>query len=287
MHKLHKLLCSIPALLCLNVSEPMAQNRPWEFTLPFQQATIQYTITGMENGSETLYITDSGDVRATHQETTSSMMGMTVKSHSIEITTPRWITTYDLTEGTADKVANPKRLYEQAYEELNAEEQKIFESNIKELGPSLMINLNGKTVKDAETILGYSCDKVTIESLSTTYLIHNTDITLRSSSSIMGMNYDIEAISINTENTPPKAVFTGPANIEVRHNIEEEKIMEQAIHSIVDTLKEPDGAEKIQNNPAGLIPAGIMPSHEERGNEEPSLKDIEQGMNMLKEMLSQ
>ncbi|HBG20751.1 MAG TPA: hypothetical protein DDY32_16150, partial [Desulfobulbaceae bacterium] len=48
----------------------------WEKKLPFKTATISYSIKGMENGKETLYIRDHGKERATYRETTSNMMGM-------------------------------------------------------------------------------------------------------------------------------------------------------------------------------------------------------------------
>ncbi|WP_028580122.1 hypothetical protein [Desulfogranum japonicum] len=286
MHKLHLFCCTALCLLCLYVSNSEAQNKPWEFTLPFEQATIHYTLTGTEKGTETLYVKDNGAFRAVHNTTTSSMMGMTTTSQSIEITTPEWIISYDLTEGEADKVKNPKLIYQQAYEQLSKEEKKNFDANIKQVGPSLMINLNGTTEKNAEKILGYSCDKVTIESMSTTYLLHGTDIVMRSSTSIMGMNTAVEATSIDTKNIPPEEVFSGPKDIQVTHNTQEESIMEQAIHSIVDTLKQPDGAEKLQSNPASMIPTGLIPPSGEKESDEPSLEEIEQGMNMLKEMLS-
>ncbi|MCJ7601491.1 MAG: hypothetical protein MUO63_08300, partial [Desulfobulbaceae bacterium] len=59
-------------MLCLLLSFALcttasAEKNPWDIKLPFKEATIQYSITGSETGSETLSIRDYGKERSRHR----------------------------------------------------------------------------------------------------------------------------------------------------------------------------------------------------------------------------
>ena len=81
----------------------MGADLPWDVKTPFKEATIQYELTGMEQGKETLYIKDSGARQAKHRTSTATMMGTTKKTQTIDITDPDWIYRYDLIEKKGGK----------------------------------------------------------------------------------------------------------------------------------------------------------------------------------------
>ncbi len=69
----------------------------------------------MESGREILYLTDFGATAARHRETSTTILGITQKQSSREITTPEWIYSFDLQETTGSKSVNPKKLIIEEY----------------------------------------------------------------------------------------------------------------------------------------------------------------------------
>jgi len=53
-----------------------ADDSPWNRKLPFKELAIHYIVSGMENGTETLFIQDYGQRRALVHEGTTSIMGV-------------------------------------------------------------------------------------------------------------------------------------------------------------------------------------------------------------------
>jgi hypothetical protein len=53
-------------------------------------------ISGLEQGEAVLYIRNHGRQRATYQNTVSKMMGMTMKTATVEFKDPEFIYSYDL-----------------------------------------------------------------------------------------------------------------------------------------------------------------------------------------------
>ena len=94
----------------------VAESTPWTWKLPFEQGVITYEISGMESGGEILYLKDFGATASRHRETTTTILGITQKHRSIEITTPEWIYAFDLQERTGSKMANPQKNMIQEYE---------------------------------------------------------------------------------------------------------------------------------------------------------------------------
>ena len=95
-------------VLLLPFTSAQADN-PWEIKLPFEQATINYSLSGMETGSEILYIKDFGRQTARYRTTKASVFGMTMHNKSVEIISPDWIYKYNLEEGTGTKSINPQK----------------------------------------------------------------------------------------------------------------------------------------------------------------------------------
>ena len=291
MNKIRTIFSSVIILLFFFTVPLLAKDLPWNMPLPFKKATIHYTVSGNEEGTETLFIKNKGKQRATHHDTTMSMMGMTTRTNTIEMVTPDWVTTYDLEERTGDKITNPAKIFTAEYNKLSKEEKHNVEKNAEELGAALM-NMGGTNRPNAEKILGHSCDLTEIAGITKVYTMHATDIPLRSETSVMGMSTKITATSIDTSSAIPESSFMGPQNIEVSHDQEAEAMMTSMIHSIMAKLKQPDGAQQLKNAPFTPYPTGTgapaqqqMPTTNQQGEQpaqEEMMQEMEQGLKMLK-----
>lgn len=291
MNKLRIFFISVTLLLFVFTLPLCAKDLPWNMPLPFKKATIHYAVTGNETGSETLFIKNNGQQRATHHDTTMSMMGMTTKTNTIEIVTPDWVTTYDLEERTGNKTTNPAKIFSTEYNKLSKEEKRNVEKNAEELGASLM-SMGGTSRPNAKEILGHACDLTEIAGITKVYTIHATDIMLRSETSVMGMSTTITATSFDTSSAIPDTAFKGPKEIVITHDQEAEAMMTSMIHSIMDKLKQPDGAQQLKNAPLSPYPAGMgvpaqqqVPTTNQQGNQpgqEEMMQEVEQGLKMIK-----
>lgn len=294
-------------LLILAPTLTFAAENPWERKLPFKYATIKYEITGMETGTEVLYIKDYGKFRALHHDGTTSMFGMTTRNRHLEITDPDWHYTFDLEAKTGTKVTNPSKFYQEEYDKLSAAEKQNVDKNAKELGISMLGDLNGQVEENATEILGYSCDRTTVMGM-TINLIHGTDIPLLSDMNIMGMRAKSTATSIDTDK-PPADAFALPVGITPQFDQNADAAARQMAVSTINTLKEPDGAEKMrtkmmserpQDNPALMddgdremyqetepdsdFPTGSSGEDSNPSEEDQDMmnKSMQQGMEMLK-----
>jgi hypothetical protein len=270
----------------------MSSTLPWDMRLPFQEAIIHYELKGTQQGLEILYIKDYGKFRAKHHTSKTSIMGMTTSTETIEITDPDWLTTYNLSDRSGEKITNPNKIYLTEYNKLSAREKSHIETNSKELGGSLLGQFGGDLEEKKTTILGYDCDVTTIGGLSTIYLLHGTDVPLRSEISIMGIVNSVNATAIDTSSPVPPQAFAPPVGITVVHNQEADAMMVQAIQQVLQTLKDPDGLEKLKNQSHSLLPLGGLPM--QMGGEGPSIKhedqqqmmrEMENAMEMLKQLM--
>jgi len=251
-------ILAVSVILSLLGSLAFGGDLPWEMRLPFKEATIHYELKGSGKGVETLYLGDYGKVRAKHHKASATIMGMKSKTETLELTDPDWVITYNLSEKTGEKITNPQKLYRNEYNKYNAEEKKIFEKNSKELGQSMVGNLGGSVKQSSAKILGYDCDVTTVGGMSTVYLLHGTDIPLKSEVAMMGMASTNIATTVDTSGAVPDSAFVPPVGIRVELNQETEAMMAETIQSIMDTLKRPDGAKVMQQSGQDMMPAGAM-----------------------------
>ena len=254
MNKQSLLIVTLITLSCCR-SLAWSDELPWEVKTPFMEATIHYELTGMEQGKETLYIKDSGARQAKHHDSTSTIMGTTKKTQTIQITDPDWIYSYDLIEKKGGKATNPNKIYRTEYAKFNAEEKKNFAKNAKELGASGVLSQAGGSVKQkAGKVLGYDCDIASVGGISTVYLLHGTGIPLKAEASVMGMNNNVTATSMDTSTPIPDSAFAPPAGITVQLDQQMESMMTEMIKNTMDTLKQPDGAKQMQQaGPMGMM----------------------------------
>ncbi len=252
---------------------------PWDVKLPFKNAVIGYTHSGMAKGSETLYVRDYGHETARYLKTTTSMMGMTNVDDTIVIQNPDWIYRFDMTQKTGSKMVNPQKYMKEEYEKLSAADKKKVDENSKEMGMSFASGMGGNIEKNVTEILGYSCDKVEIMG-NTVYSIHGAGIPLRTESNIMGMKMKIEATSIN-KGKAKKQHFQFPEGIEPIADPQADAMSRKMAKRTIEMLKDPEAMQSQQGSPMMQRPSS---GQADPGTAEGQPADMEQAMNMLKNM---
>ncbi|MBU1642003.1 hypothetical protein KKE54_01470 [bacterium] len=233
------LVCGVLASVWLQ-----AADSPWDVRLPFKSATIFYEVSGMENGSETLYIDDYGKKEAKYRKTSGKVMYQIMKTDKIEITTPDWLYDIDMIGRTGTKITNPAKIYKQEYEKLTANEKKTVIANAEKMGKNAMGGMQATVEKNAATLLGYPCDKTTMMG-TTVYTIHDTGIALKTESKVMGMSSKSVALKLE-KGKVPASVFALPKGIEITFDKEADTMMRTTAKNMIDTLKDPEAMKKMQ-----------------------------------------
>lgn len=213
-----------------------AQGSPWEQKLPFKQATISYDLSGMMQGSKTLYVKDYGKTTALHMDTSMTIFGMKQVQKELEITTPEWVYIYDLKTNTGSKHANPIKFFIEEFDALSSKEQKKVTANSEKFGINMMEGLEGEVVKNAATILGFKCDKTQMMGTEV-YSIKDSGIPLKVTSNTMGVKYSEVATKVDTGRVA-NSHFKGPENIALHHDVEMDEIMKKQAKSVIRNLLE-------------------------------------------------
>lgn len=220
-----------------------AQELPWEKKLPFENATIHYTISGVEEGQEILYIRNFGNEQATYSESTTEVMGMAVSEKSLEFVDADYVYAYDLQAQEGTKNVNPQKYMAKAYGDLTPDEKKQVQKNATEMGGLLTEGIGGAMQENAIEILGYSCDKIDIMGGGATYIIHGTSIPLKTELNMMGMKMVTTATSIDIGKVDPK-YFIHPEGIVAEVDPEVNAMGEAMGYRIMNALKDPEAAKK-------------------------------------------
>jgi hypothetical protein len=247
----------------------MGAKSPWERKLPFEGATISYTLSGMETGEEVLYIRKHGAETAQYRTTKTSMLGMTIINRSVEIITPDWVYSFDLQEGTGTKSINPQKLMIEEYQKLSAAEKQKVEKNAEEMGVGFMSGMQGSLEKNAKEILGYSCDKVSVLG-STVYSIHNTPIALLTESNIMGVTVKSAATKLDKGAVDDK-YFQYPEGIVPQPDPDSDQMARMLAEQSIAMLKDPEAfKEDNQGSIMNMVPrkSAEIPPEEQQQLEE-------------------
>ncbi len=249
----------------------------WEKQLPFKDATIHYVIKGMEEGKETLYVRDNGKERATYRETVSNMMGMKMANSTITIKNPDSIYSYDLQKKQGVKAVNPQRYMIEEYNKLSRAEQEKVRERAKNMGAAYTEGMGGTMQPNALEILGYSCDKVEIMGGSASYLIHDTDVALKTEMNVMGMNLTMVAEAVDKGPVADK-FFRHPENITAEVNSQADEIAKNMATQAIAMLKDP---ESVKNGGimAPMVPGGKKPIP--KAEQEEMMQQMEQMMKGL------
>ncbi len=272
MMKRSILVVILAALLLPGVAG--AERAPWEVRLPFKDATIRYEISGMESGQDVLYIRKRGEETARYHSTSASMFGMSMKNETVEITTPDWIYSFDLQEGTGTKSINPQKLMLEEFEKLSSAEKKKVRENGEKMGAAMMGGMQGSVEENVQEILGYSCDRASMMG-TTVYSIHATPIALLTESNMMGVTIRSAATAIDKGAVDDKN-FSFPDGIEPQPDPEADELARMVARQSIEMLKDPEAYRKDSNGMIGMPPGQLQDIPEE------DQKQMEEAMKALK-----
>jgi len=229
------------AVILLFTSLVTAESNPWSRKLPFEQAVITYEISGMESGSEVLYIKDFGRTTARHRQTSIKMLGVIQARSSVEITTADWIYSFDLHDKAGSKSVNPRKLMVEEYNKLSEADQKKVSDNAQKMANVFTEGMQGRVEQNAKEILGYSCDRISAMG-STIYSIHGTGINLLSVTDLMGVKMKSVATSINKKGVDDK-YFEFPPGITLKHDREADEMAQMMAQQTISALRDPEGVK--------------------------------------------
>ncbi len=214
----------------------------WEKKLPFQEAAIHYHIKGMEEGKETLYVRENGKERAIYRETVSHVMGVEMVNSTVTIKQADFIYTYDLQKKQGFKAVNPQKYMIEAYNKLSPAEQEKVRESARKMGAAYTEGMGGTMEVNAVEILGYNCDKVEIMDGSATYLIHDTDVALKTEMNIMGTNLIMTAETVKKGKVDDK-FFRHPEGIIAEVNAQSDEIAKNMAMQAIALLQDPQNTD--------------------------------------------
>ncbi len=269
-----RFLFGLMLLILLPFTVAAGDISPWEAKLPFKNATIHYTISGMQNGSEVTYIRDYGREVATYHTAKITMMGMTMVEETVDITTPEWEYRFDLTERTGTKSVNPTKYMIEEYNTLSRAEKKEVKKNGEKMGTSVAEGFGGNVQQNVKKIHGYSCDRAEMMG-SVVYSIHGSGFPLLIESNMMGMKMKVEATSVDEGKVADK-FFEFPQGIEIQYDSQSDAIAREMAKQTIATLKDPENAAKNSGMP-------MMPGQQPEMSPEDQ-EQMQQAMEMLKGM---
>ncbi len=238
----------------------MGQDNPWEKGLPFERATVHYTLSGSQEGTEDKYIRDSGREMATYRKAVTVMMGMKLDSDTIEIQDSDWMYSYDMKEKTGTKMTNPQKFMIEEYTQLSPAEKKQARENAEAMGTGFIKGMNGKIEQNVTTLLGHSCDRTSIMG-STIYMLHGSPIPLKSETNMAGIQMESVATSFK-EGEAEDRFFEHPVGIEAVYDQEADELSKNMAVQVVAMLKDPDGVKKMTQGQQ------VAPGHSGKGTQE-------------------
>ncbi len=207
-----KLIISLVILLCA-VSSYSIDMKKYQI----KSGIVEYKITGKQQGTQTLYFDNWGLLSSEYQEATTSMMGMTVKSYTLNITDKEWTYNINLDEKTGTKVSN---------KDIKDLMNSLDKKDMDELGRKMMERLGGKKIGN-ETFLGKNCEVWELTKLKSKVWVYKY-IPLKTIMNIIG-EVTIEAVKIEDNASVAADKFVVPKGIKITEQkiTEEEKQMSE------------------------------------------------------------
>jgi len=235
---------------------------------------IRYSISGLETGTETIYIRDWGQTRATYHESKATMVGVTMQTREVEIKTPEYIYSFDLESNEGVKALNPQKIMAEQYNQLSTSEQEAIQENARKMRAAYAEGMGGKVRENAEIILGYSCDKVNVMNGSTTYLIHGTDIPLKTEMNMMGAGVIVVATAVET-GPVDDSYFQHPEDVVVATDPEADAMAAQMARQAIAMLKD---TKAVGAQSEALMDKSSSPEHPKFERSQETMHEILEGL---------
>ncbi|MCA9731323.1 hypothetical protein KC799_04290 [candidate division KSB1 bacterium] len=198
-------------LVAFFVFAPMLENiKPLYSSTPMKRykvksGIIEYKVTGMQKGTETLYFDNWGMLEAKYTQTELSIMGMKQQTNTMTLLDGEWTYTVDFKSNTGTKMKTP------LFEELskNAENQ-----DLTDVGKKMMQDMGGKKT-GMEEVAGKMCEVWEIQSMQAKTWVWN-GVTLKNMVDMGGINMSSVATSAQFNVPVPKEKLSMPEGITFR-----------------------------------------------------------------------
>lgn len=199
---------------------------------------VEYTISGIQSGKQTLYFDNWGLLSAEYTQATTTFMGMTVPSNTLNLTDKEWTYNIDLDKKEGTKIAN---------KELEDLMKSLQGKDLEDIGRKMLEQLNARKIGN-ETFLGRNCEVWEIQKLSSKVWIYKY-VPLKTISNLVG-TITIEATKFEENASIPADKLKIPSNIKITEQKitdEEKQNMEEIMKMMQNGQIDPEKLKKLQN----------------------------------------
>ena len=182
-----------------------------------ESGIVEYEMTGMQKGTETIYFDRWGWREAKYTNTEISIGSISRKENRFTIMDGEWIYNIDLEHRTATKTKNP--MLAQFIEAAKKKDQ-----SLTELGEEMMRNMGGEK-GGTDTVAGQPCDVWVNKKLGSKSCVWK-GVTLKSQLSMAGMQVSSTATRFSENATIPADKTTIPSDVKITEGPDVKRILE-------------------------------------------------------------
>lgn len=171
---------------------------------------VVYKIEGKTKGTKTIWFDDYGRKQYTHTETTTKMMGMTMKSETMQIKDMEYVYDLNLIEKTGTKMK-----LQEANDMIAVTRSTTSDAELFKMGKQMESDLEGRE-EGTEEFLGRSCKVYFVGKLNGKSLIYKGIVlkTTMDMGGILGSTAE-EAVAFEENISVPASQFSIPSGFEI------------------------------------------------------------------------
>jgi hypothetical protein len=171
---------------------------------------VEYKLSGMQTGTETLYFDRWGMREAKYTQTEIKAGSISVKQNRLGLLDGEWPYAVDLDQKTGTKIATPMM------KEL-AGAAKREGKDATDLGEEMLARMGGRKI-GMETLLGKTCDVWEIKSLNAKSWVWQ-GLTLKTEVNMMGKTTTTEAVRLQDNVSVPEEKLTLPQDVKITQGV--------------------------------------------------------------------
>jgi len=167
---------------------------------------IEYKMSGMQTGAETIYFDRWGMREAKYTQTEIKVASMSVKQNQYSLLDGEWTYTVDLDKKTGTKMPTP------LWKELTGAAKREGK-DASEIGKEMLARMGGRRI-GTETLLGKSCEVWEIKSMNAKSWIWQ-GVTLKTEVNMMGKLMTTEAVRLQDNVNVPEEKLALPKDVKI------------------------------------------------------------------------
>lgn len=195
-----------------------------------KSAIIEYALSGVQTGTETVYIDDWGRREARYTQSDMNMMGQTMKANRLTLIDGEWIYAIDLDKKSGTKIKNPM---------LEMAATAHQDGDLTQMGIEMMTKMGGVKT-GTEEVAGKPCDVWEIKAMSTKSWIWNS-IPLKTEASMGEMSMASTATKVEEGAAIPQEKLALPSDVQISDGQQFAQMMESMRQQQQEESLEKDG----------------------------------------------